>query len=134
MPGARSRSKAGNGDPVQWTIAAISVALVIGVFAYLGWQALFRPDMPPRITVETGEVEDANDVHRVAFRAHNAGTRAAAAVQIEGELVSGDSVIERAAATLDYLPAHATRGGGLLFRSRVAGATVRVHATGYADP
>jgi uncharacterized protein (TIGR02588 family) len=130
MAGQRTRARPGHVDPVQWTIGAISVALVVAVFAYLGWQALFRPDIPPRITVETTEVED----HRVTFRAHNAGTRAAAAVHIEGELLAGDSIVERATATLDYLPANATRGGGLVFRSAISGRNVRVHATGYADP
>jgi uncharacterized protein (TIGR02588 family) len=130
MPAKRTRTQPGHADPVQWTIASISVALVLAVFAYLGWQALFRPDIPPRITVETGEI----DQHRVTFSAHNAGTRAAASVQIEGELLAGDSVIERATATLDYLPANATRGGGLIFRTAIAGGKVRVRATGYADP
>lgn len=125
---------------LEWIVAALGGALVLGTLLFMTWDAVRGDRSPPDIMVTVDSVVVRQSGYLVTIRAHNAGGTTAENVTVEGVLaLAGDST-ETASAVLDYLPAHSTRGGGLFFLHdpRTPGSStahrIRVRALGYQEP
>jgi uncharacterized protein (TIGR02588 family) len=70
----------------------------------------------------------------VEFRALNEGGRTAAGLTIEGELRNGTKVVESSDTTLEYLPSHSERSGGLFFTADPREYQLELRAKGYETP
>lgn len=135
MSAARtSRPRRTKGEATQRTVAGASLLLVLAVFSYLAWQAFFQQQVAPRISVEIRQIDASALPAHVSFVARNSGTQAAARVQIEGTVLQGKDVVERATAVLDYVPGGALRRGVLVFHSPFTRDQLRVRAVGFVDP
>lgn len=115
-------------------IAWLGGLLVAVLFAYLGWQAAFLEETPPRIEITVESIEPQGQSFLVLFVARNLGGSTAAALEIKGEIRQGERTIEESRATIDFLPAHSARRGGLLFREDPRQAALTLGAEGYAEP
>ena len=119
---------------IEWTVAGLSGVLVLAMIGFILYQAISAATKTPELSVAVERIEAAGDGFRVAFRAINAGDTTAAGVTIEGQLQSGDETIETSEVTLDYVPAHSERKGGLLFNHDPSRYQLQLEAKGYKEP
>lgn len=115
-------------------IAWLGGLLVAMLLSYLGWQALFAQETPPRVETAVEAVEPQGESFLVLFVARNLGGSTAAALEIKGELRQGDRLLEESRATIDYLPAQSVSRGGLLFRQDPRQATLTLQPGGFVEP
>lgn len=118
----------------EWLVSAIGLALVLSAIGILARSGLQGRGDPPDIVLSADSVTRTHDGWRVHFTARNRGDMTAAAVTIEGELSRAGLPSELRAAQLDFVPGESKRGGGLLFAGDPRLGTLRLRATGYADP
>ena len=64
----------------------------------------------------------------------NQGDATAATLKIEGLLLQGTKQVEMSETTIDYVPAHSKRKGGLFFASDPRRVTLQLRAKGYEEP
>lgn len=119
---------------LEWTVAALSSAMVLVLLGFLLHDALTRSPSPPDLDVRSDSVVSVGAGHLVAVTVSNGGGRTAASVQLRGELLRGDTVLETSQASIDYVPVGAHRGAGLQFARDPELYVVRIRVVGYEEP
>lgn len=120
---------------LEWIAGGIGAILTLTLVGFLGWQAWTNPgDVPPEVTVRLEEVVPAGEGFVVRVAGVNASPETAAVVEIEGVLSRGGEEVERAVATLDYVPGHSEKRGGLFFAEDPREGDLRLRALGYQEP
>ncbi len=133
--GGQGGRSGGDGPSVwEWVVAGISTALVVALIAYLVYLGVTAPGTPPQVTVTRETVTAMDGGFVVTFTAHNAGGATAASVQVDGELRADTATIEKRSATLRFVPAGATRHGGLFFTHDPRSYRLELSANGYDRP
>lgn len=122
------------GTAVEWSVAALSAVMVLALVGFLLHDALTRSPTPPDLDVRSDSVVSVSAGYLLALTVSNRGGRTAASVQLHGELLAGDSVLESSDAVLDYVPVGAQRNAGLQFERDPEAHAVRVRVTGYEEP
>jgi len=122
------------GSRSEWLAAAASLLLVAGAIGYLLLQALGSPTTPPRIHLQMDSIVAGGDGYLVELHARNAGSTAAAALQVEGVLLDGARVVESSQAVLDYVPGESATSGGLFFSADPRAHRLELRAMGYQRP
>lgn len=118
----------------EWAIAAVGALVVLSAVAFLLHDALTSPSTSPRIEIMVDSVVATEHGHVVEFRARNHGYRTAAGLLVEGEIRSDTGTVEKAEATIDYVPAQSSRRGGLLFEHDPRSYTLEIRGKGYDTP
>ncbi len=118
----------------EWLVASISTALVLALIAYLIYLGVTAPHTPPQVMVSRDAVTAMDGGFVVTFSAHNTGGATAASVQVDGELKADTVIIEKRSATLRFVPAGATRRGGLFFTHDPRSYRLVLNASGYDRP
>ena len=124
-------------DPplLEWVASGIGLLLILGLLAVIGREALSREaEQLPAIDVEIRRILPAGSGFVVEIEAVNRSGGTAAAVEIEGALKSGGTSLETSSATLDYVPGHSRRRGGLFFREDPRRHRIEVRALGFQTP
>ena len=121
-------------SPWEWVAAAIGSGLVIGAIGILGYEALGIPATPPAIEIRVDSVLQVGGGYLVEFHARNTGTTTAAGVVVEGELTTPEGTVETSGMTIDYVPARASRGGGLYFSHDPRRHRLEIRPKGYDLP
>jgi uncharacterized protein (TIGR02588 family) len=120
---------------LEWIAGGIGAVLTLALLGFLGWEAWTTPgDAPPEVTVRLEEVMPAGDGFVARIAAVNGSPATAAAVEVEGTLSRGGEEVERAQATLDYVPGHSETRGGLFFAEDPREGDLRLRALGYQAP
>ncbi|WP_181707024.1 TIGR02588 family protein [Chthonobacter rhizosphaerae] len=132
--GGAARRPATGTSPVEWAVAGLGGALLAAMIGYLVHDGLTGTGAPPDISVRTVSVTAVGEGHLVQVLVRNDGDSPAAAVDILAELKDGESLVEDATATLDYLPQQSARPAGFFFERNPADHALTVRATGYVDP
>ena len=133
---ARNPKKAATRAPLlEWISAGIGLVLTLGIMAVIGREAL-RGEIhePPAIEVVMTGVHRAGSGFVVEVKAINRSGGTAAAVEVEGVLKDGETEVETAGLTFDYVPGHAERRGGLFFTEDPSRHTLELRALGYQRP
>ena len=129
------RRKAATTPALEWAAAGVGLLLLLIMLAIIGMEAVGgETEAPPAVTVTAGRIVAAPGGHVVEIEAGNSSGAAAAAVQIEGALMAGDSAIETSSLTFDYLPGHSRRRGGLFFTQDPRRYRLGLRALGYQEP
>ena len=120
--------------PLQWAIAGVGLLLVAGALGLLLYKAIWTEVSPPEVTVRVLSIVQVQNGYLVRFHAVNQGGSTAEGVVIEGELRRGMERAETSHTTLEYLPAHSERRGGLFFTQDPRQFDFQVRAFGYEEP
>lgn len=133
--------KAGKGSdhasdtPVaEWIVAGIGLVLVLGAIGYLLYQAVYGDHSSPEITVRVEAVTQTSNGFLVKFRAANQGGATAEGVVVQGIVGEGTEKAESSQTTIDYLPSHSERKGGLFFTQDPRQLELQIRAFGYQEP
>lgn len=121
-------------SPAQWVIGAFSTVLVLALLGFLIYEGLTGDGRPPLITVRVEQVLVVPGGYQVQVSARNAGQSTAKALNIEGTLKRDTTTLETSTATIDYVPADATRRAGLFFTQDPRRHTLEVRPVGYDTP
>jgi uncharacterized protein (TIGR02588 family) len=120
--------------PWMWGIGLLGLALVLGSIAFVLYEAAAGDSSPPDVTVRVDSILPTRNGYLVEFRAVNEGGSTAEGLTVEGELRNGAESVEASDTTIEYVPSHSERGGGLFFTSDPRQYELRLRAKGYEKP
>jgi uncharacterized protein (TIGR02588 family) len=118
----------------MWAIASVGLVLVAGSIGFLLYEAAAGDASPPDVTVRVDSISPTRSGFLVTFRAINEGGSTAEGLTVEGELKKGDGSVETSNTTIEYVPSHSEREGGLFFTSDPRQSELRLRAKGYEKP
>lgn len=118
---------------LEWTVFAISTAVLVALVVTLVRFEVTRPDTPPELRVHTLEPRQAGRTFVVPVRVVNAGGEAAASVHVEVTLAGGAGA-ERRELVLPYVPSEAARNGEVVFERDPRSGTLSARVLGYEIP
>jgi uncharacterized protein (TIGR02588 family) len=119
---------------LEWVAAAIGAVLLVGVVGFMLRQAIVVDGSAGPITFVVKEVRPVGARYLVEFEARNGGSAAYAELGIEGTLRGPGGRVERAEATLDYLPGGSTREAGMFFEANPAEGELVLAPKGFRAP
>lgn len=129
------RKKPPQTPALEWIAAGVGFLFLLGLLGVIGAEAIAGgSDEPPAISIRIGEVKQAGSTYVAAFEAVNASGGTAAALQVEGKLMNADAEVETSLATIDYVSAHGSAEGGLIFSHDPKGFTIVARPVGYQRP
>jgi uncharacterized protein (TIGR02588 family) len=120
--------------PWMWGIGLLGLALVLGSIAFALYEAAAGDSTPPDVSVRVDSIHPTRNGYLVEFRAVNEGGSTAEGLTVEGELKDGAESVETSNTTIEYVPSHSERGGGLFFTSDPRRYELRLRAKGYEKP
>jgi uncharacterized protein (TIGR02588 family) len=133
--GSKQGAKTGFDIPLlEWIVALVGLILVSGSIGFLVYQAITRNASPPDIILNISSITTISNGYLVKFQAINKGESTAKGLIVEGQLKDGNEEIETSETTLDYLPSHSKREGGLFFTKDPRQFELRLRALGYEQP
>lgn len=118
----------------MWAIGLLGLLLVLGSIGFALYEAIAGDSSPPDVRVEVIEILPAQDGFLVEFRVINEGGRTAAGLTVEGELRNGTDILEASDTTVEYVPSHSERQGGLFFTLNPSDYELQIRAKGYETP
>ena len=118
----------------MWGIALLGLALVLGSIMFMVYEAAAGDSSPPDVTVRADSILPTRNGFLVKFRAVNEGGSTAEGLTVEGELRSGTESLETSDTTVEYVPAHSEREGGLFFTLDPRQYELQLRAKGYEKP
>jgi uncharacterized protein (TIGR02588 family) len=133
---ARKRAAARNSatPALEWLLGAIGAALLLAAVALLVRDGLNRTQRPGVVEARVLDVARAGTAFVVRFELRNSGDETLSNLRVTARLADGDSVIETASTTIDYLPAHSTHAGGFYLRHDPDRYTLAIAPEGYQVP
>jgi uncharacterized protein (TIGR02588 family) len=118
----------------MWGIAFLGLALVLGSIVFMLYEAAAGDSSPPDVTVRVDAILSTRNGFLVKFQAVNEGGSTAEGLTVEGELRKGTESVETSNTTLEYVPSHSEREGGLFFTVDPRRYELQLRAKGYEKP
>jgi uncharacterized protein (TIGR02588 family) len=118
----------------MWSIGLLGLVLVLGSIGFMLYEAAAGDSSPPDVMVDVQEILPIQNGFLVEFRVINEGGRTAAGLIVEGELRDGTEIVEASDTTIEYVPSHSEREGGLFFTQDPRQYELQLRATGYETP
>jgi uncharacterized protein (TIGR02588 family) len=115
-------------------MAGLGALIALALLGFIGLQLGEGGAEPPTLVTRVERVVAGPGGHVAEIEVRNLSGATAAAVEIEGTLAEGDTIVETSRATIDYVPGRGRRRAGLLFTQDPAGHHLAVRATGYQEP
>ncbi len=116
---------------LEWSVFAISLAVIVMVLATLIRFEIVRPDTPPELHVRTTTIRPAGDMFAVGVEVENRGGETASNAGIEVELTANGRNPERGELQLPFVPRGAVRTGEVMFTTDPAAGRLRARILGY---
>ena len=117
-----------------WAIGLLGLVFILGSVGFALYEAIAGDSSPPDVTVELESATPTQNGYLVEFRVLNEGGSTAAGLTVEGELLNGTEIVETSDTTLEYLPSHSERQGGLFFTEDPRQYELQLRAKGYEVP
>jgi uncharacterized protein (TIGR02588 family) len=130
----KNQAKLDNAPPWMWGIGLLGLVLVLGSIGFALYEAVAGDSSPPDVTVQVIEILPAQNGFLVEFRVINEGGTTAAGLTVEGELRNGTEVVEASDTTVEYIPSHSEREGGMFFTLDPRQYELQLRAKGYERP
>lgn len=118
----------------EWVMAAVGLLLVVGSIGFMIYEGIWGDHSSPAVRIRVDSITATGNGYLVTFRATNSGGSTAEGLTIEGQLRNDGQSIETSETTLDYLPSHSERKGGLFFTRNPRDLQLSIRALGYEDP
>jgi uncharacterized protein (TIGR02588 family) len=118
----------------MWGIAVLGLVLVLGSIGFMLYEAAAGDSSPPDVTVRVDSIRPTQNGFLIEFRAINEGGTTAQGLTVEGELRNGADSVETSNTTIEYVPSHSERAGGLFFKSDPRQYELLLRAKGYEKP
>ena len=118
----------------MWSIAFLGLALAAGSIIFMIYEAAAGDSSPPNVTILLDSISPAGNGFLVQFKAVNDGGTTAQGLTVEGELRNGTQSVEMSNTTVEHLPSHSEREGGLFFTSDPRQFELRLRPKGYEKP
>jgi uncharacterized protein (TIGR02588 family) len=118
----------------MWAIGVLGLALVLGSIVFMLYEAAAGDSSPPDVTLLVDSILPTRNGFLVKFRAVNEGGSTAEGLTVEGELRDGTERVETSDTTIEYVPSHSEREGGLFFTSDPRQHELQLRAKGYEKP
>lgn len=132
---AQQKSKGQQIPLLEWVAAALGLAIVLAMFAFLALEVLATSSsQPPSLRIEPVSVAAAGGQFIVEVEVSNRSGQTGAGVQIEGSLKQGDKEIETSNAAIDYVPGKSQARAGLIFTRDPRKYQAEFRVTGYQRP
>lgn len=120
---------------IEWVCGAASAILIVGVIAFLAFEAAFGDGKPPDLAATIERLEDIGNGTLVWVSVTNSGGEAAADVGVEAVVATAGAAPARKQLRFDYIAAHAVRRGAFLVQDRgVAAKDLQVTIHGFSEP
>ncbi len=97
-------------------------------------QAVTGDASPPDIAVRIEAVNETSNGFLVKFSAVNQGGSTAEGVIVQGSLKGGTESAESSQTSIDFLPSHSERKGGLFFTRDPRQFDLQIRVFGYEEP
>jgi uncharacterized protein (TIGR02588 family) len=130
----KNQVKLDNAPLWMWGIGLVGLVLALGSIGFALYEAVAGDSSPPDVTVEVVEILPAQDGFLVEFRVINEGGTTAAGLTVEGELRDGAEIVEASDTTVEYVPSHSEREGGVFFTRDPRQYELQLRAKGYETP
>ncbi len=126
---------AGATSALEWIAGVVGLVLTVTMMGFIGWQAVeVTGSGPPIIDVRVERIMTAGSGWVAEIVAVNLSPFTAAAVQIQGELREGETIVATSQVTFDYVPGHSEQHGGLYFDRDPNEGALSLRALGYMTP
>ena len=102
---------------LEWSVFAVSAVLLLGVFAFLGYDWIVSEGDPAEIEVRLGTPEAHDGYYALPVTFQNAGGQSVEDLQLDVTLMEGGEEGESASITVPFLPRDSTRNGWVVFSS-----------------
>lgn len=122
-----------NKNWVEWSVFAVSAALILAVISFLVYESFKIGDAPPDIQVKIGVPEQRSGYFAVPVEAMNKGDHTAEGVHIEVVLRSGGKE-ETGEFEIAFLPRRGSREAWVTFKSDPRQGTLEARVLGYEKP
>ncbi|MCI9865210.1 hypothetical protein RHIZ_04550 [Rhizobium skierniewicense] len=114
---------------VEWLTGLVSAVIVLAVIGWIAKDALVDHDTTPDLAATVLMTEQRSKGFQVSFEVSNGASATASQVTVDGEILDGSNVVEKASTVLDYVPGRSKARAGLIFKNDPTGRiTLRVSA------
>lgn len=118
----------------MWGIGLVGLIFILGSIGFMLYEVTLGDSSPPDVTVLVDEVTATESGFLVTFQVVNNGGTTAAGLTVEGELRSDTEIVETSDTTIEYVPSHSERLGGLFFTYDPRQYELQLRALGYETP
>lgn len=118
----------------EFLAATLGLILVLGSIGFMVYEGIWGDSSPPSVRIQVESIDGIESGFLVKFRATNSGGSTAEALTVEGEVSDGKQTLEASTLTLDFLPSHSVRRGGLFFTRDPRQFQLKLRPLGYKEP
>ncbi|WP_020179445.1 hypothetical protein [Methylopila sp. M107] len=129
-----ARSRAQETGRLEWIVGALGALITVAVLGVLTHEALTDHEGAPVLIARILDVTPTEGGFVVRFRTENRGPSTAAEVVVAATLKDGETVLEQAQTTLDYVARKSSRDAGVILKRDPASGTLALAATGFRKP
>lgn len=119
---------------IEWLTGLVSTLIVLAITGWIVFEAATTADRPPELSAHVLAIDPLTSGWRVMIEIRNEGDQAAAAVAVKATLLNGETTIEDAETTFDYVAAGSTSQGGLIFANDPTRHRLHIRPSGYTEP
>lgn len=119
---------------VEWATGLVSAVIVLVMIGWVAWEAFSEVETPPAFEITVTQRQAVEGGYRVSFDIANTSSQTAATVVVRGEIIDGDTTVEDADITFDYVPGQSRASGSVFFSQDPGAGEVRLRAIGYTEP
>lgn len=119
---------------LEWVFAVIGLILVVSVIGFLIYEISTDEGKPADLNVKIEEIIPNDKGFLVKFALENTGDETAADVTVEGEIKKGKESLEKGDVTVDYVPSHSEKKGGMFFTEDPRSNEFIIRAKGFNEP
>lgn len=119
---------------LEWVFAVIGLVLVVGVVGFLIYEISTDEGKPANLSVKIEQIIPNDKGFQVKFTLENTGDETAADVTVEGEIKKDAESLEKSDVTVDYVPSHSEKKGGMFFTEDPRSNEFVIRAKGYNEP
>ncbi|HEY0868372.1 MAG TPA: hypothetical protein VGE01_13385 [Fimbriimonas sp.] len=119
---------------LEWTVAGVSLVMVLATLAFLASDALSGPRKPPFVELTLKQPESHGNGFLVPVVAENMGGQTAEGVKVEVVLTPSSGEKETAGFDIDYLPRQSKREGWVRFDEDPRRGKLEAKVLGFEKP